>query len=63
MKDFYFGRVVLLVCALGSRYSDDERVLVGEGKNGRQEGDTLTAGFAWFSQGLLLGCGDLGKLV
>ncbi|KAH8817784.1 fungal-specific transcription factor domain-containing protein [Flagelloscypha sp. PMI_526] len=50
MKDFYFGRVVLLVCALGSRYSDDERVLVGEGKNGRQEGDTLTAGFAWFSQ-------------
>ncbi|KAI0036630.1 fungal-specific transcription factor domain-containing protein [Vararia minispora EC-137] len=42
--DCAFGRVVLLVCALGSRFSEDQRVLLPE-SNSR-----LSSGWAWFSQ-------------
>lgn len=39
-----FGGSVMLVCALGSRYSDDPRVFVGDAKN------TRSAGWKWFDQ-------------
>lgn len=48
LKDYWFGRNVLLVCALGSRYSDDPRVTVDP-----ENPDTLTAGHKWFEQGKL----------
>ncbi|KZV68285.1 hypothetical protein PENSPDRAFT_22299 [Peniophora sp. CONT] len=44
LRDRMFGALVLLVCALGSRFSDDPRVLV--------PGDEtwLSAGWKWFTQ-------------
>jgi len=42
--DQYFGAVVLLVCALGSRYSEDSRVFV-EGSD-----SVRSAGWKWFDQ-------------
>ncbi|THH13554.1 hypothetical protein EW146_g6678 [Bondarzewia mesenterica] len=39
-----FGKVVLLVCAVGAKYSNDPRVLL-EGTN-----DWYSAGYKWFSQ-------------
>ncbi|KZV68284.1 hypothetical protein PENSPDRAFT_610193 [Peniophora sp. CONT] len=44
LRDRMFGSLVLLVCALGSRFSDDPRVLVA--------GDNtwLSAGWKWFTQ-------------
>lgn len=32
LKDIGFGAVVLLVCALGARYSDDSRVILGDSR-------------------------------
>ncbi|KAF9265364.1 hypothetical protein L218DRAFT_169470 [Marasmius fiardii PR-910] len=43
----YFGAVVLVVCALGSRYSDDKRVL-------SFPDESLSAGWKWFEQVPLL---------
>lgn len=43
-SDQYFGAVVLLVCALGSRYSEDPRIFV-EGSNSAR-----SAGWKWFEQ-------------
>ncbi|KAJ3561273.1 hypothetical protein NP233_g10294 [Leucocoprinus birnbaumii] len=43
-SDQYFGAVVLLVCALGSRYSEDPRIFV-EGSN-----TARSAGWKWFEQ-------------
>ncbi|KAF8634298.1 hypothetical protein AX17_004250 [Amanita inopinata Kibby_2008] len=43
-KDSLFGATVLLVCALGSKYSDDPRVFT-EGSN-----TTRSAGYKWFKQ-------------
>lgn len=43
LQDHMFGGVVLLVCALGARFSDDPRVLLdGE--------DVLSAGWKYFDQ-------------
>lgn len=44
LRDRMFGSLVLLICALGSRFSDDPRVLVA--------GDQtwLSAGWKWFTQ-------------
>lgn len=44
LTDQYFGAVVLLVCALGSRYSEDSRVFV-EGSD-----SVRSAGWKWFDQ-------------
>ncbi|KZV61983.1 hypothetical protein PENSPDRAFT_658517 [Peniophora sp. CONT] len=44
LRDRTFGSVVLLVCALGSRFSYDRRVLVGGDKT------WLSAGWNWFTQ-------------
>ncbi|KIY46562.1 hypothetical protein FISHEDRAFT_47082 [Fistulina hepatica ATCC 64428] len=44
LRDRYFGAVVLLVCALGSRYTDDPRTLP-EGYPNRH-----AAGYMWFEQ-------------
>ncbi|KZV76519.1 hypothetical protein PENSPDRAFT_569723, partial [Peniophora sp. CONT] len=44
LRDAEFGSVVLLVCAIGARLSDDPRVLT-EGTD-----DWHSAGFKWFSQ-------------
>lgn len=44
LRDAEFGAVVLLVCAIGARLSNDPRVLT-EGTN-----DWHSAGFQWFSQ-------------
>jgi hypothetical protein len=44
LKDNSFGAIVLLVCALGSRYSDDPRVFL-EGSD-----STHTCGWKWFIQ-------------
>lgn len=44
LTDSYFGATVLLVCALGSKYSDDPRVFV-EGSN-----STRSAGWHWYEQ-------------
>ncbi|KIL64052.1 hypothetical protein M378DRAFT_163769 [Amanita muscaria Koide BX008] len=43
-RDLMFGGVVLLVCALGSRYSDDPRVIL-DGEN-----DFHSCGWKWFEQ-------------
>ncbi|KAL0577502.1 Gypsy retrotransposon integrase-like protein 1 [Marasmius crinis-equi] len=43
LNDREFGAVVLAVCALGARFSDDERVL-------SVPGHTLSAGWKWFKQ-------------
>lgn len=44
LADPYFGATVLLVCALGSRYSEDPRVFA-EGSNSKR-----SAGWKWFEQ-------------
>jgi hypothetical protein len=44
LRDSSFGAVVLLVCAIASRYSDDPRVFI-EGAN-----CTRTSGWKWFEQ-------------
>ena len=44
LRDAEFGAVVLLVCAIGARLSDDPRVLA-DGTD-----DWHSAGFKWFSQ-------------
>src|SRR6266478_1593866 len=44
LRDLMFGNTVLLVCALGSKFSDDPRVLV-EGS-----GTTRSAGHQWYMQ-------------
>ena len=44
LRDRMFGSVVLLVCALGSRFSYDPRVLVASDKT------WLSAGWPYFSQ-------------
>lgn len=41
-KDVSLAEVVLLVCALGARFSDDQRVFL--------DGSTLSAGCMWFKQ-------------
>jgi hypothetical protein len=43
MKDAMFGNVVLLVCALGSKYSDDPR-------NYLDSSNTRSSGHKWYSQ-------------
>ncbi|KAL1748977.1 fungal-specific transcription factor domain-containing protein [Schizophyllum fasciatum] len=45
LEDHDLGSIVLLVCALGARYSDDPRVLSEEYDN-----DGHSAGWKWFSQ-------------
>ena len=45
LTDESFGGVVLLVCAVGARTSDDPRVLI-ENNDGRW----VSAGWDWFSQ-------------
>ncbi|KAF9010740.1 fungal-specific transcription factor domain-containing protein [Cyathus striatus] len=42
--DQEFGAIVLLVCALGARYSDDSRVFIEDSEN------TLSAGWKWYNQ-------------
>ena len=44
LRDLMFGNTVLLVCALGSKFSDDPRVLV-EGS-----GTTRSSGHKWYAQ-------------
>ncbi|PFH53689.1 hypothetical protein AMATHDRAFT_73129 [Amanita thiersii Skay4041] len=44
MRDRMFGSIVLLVCALGSRYSNDPRVLIDDSNS------TRSAGYKWFKQ-------------
>lgn len=44
LRDRSFGSVVLLVCALGSRYSHNPRVLANGDKT------WLSAGWKWFTQ-------------
>ena len=48
LRDGEFGGVVLLVCALGSRHTDDPRVLLPG------TSDLASAGWAWFDQVQLL---------
>lgn len=48
LTDSHFGATVLLVCALGSRYSEDSRVFV-EGSDATQ-----SAGWKWIEQVKLL---------
>ncbi|EIN10080.1 hypothetical protein PUNSTDRAFT_102078 [Punctularia strigosozonata HHB-11173 SS5] len=43
LRDNGFGAVVLLVCAIGSRYVDDLRVLL-------DESSTYSAGWPWYNQ-------------
>ncbi|KAI0092310.1 fungal-specific transcription factor domain-containing protein [Irpex rosettiformis] len=57
LRDPGFGSVVLMVCALGSRSSDDPRVLLDtEESNARKRGDVppektyYSAGWTWFEQ-------------
>lgn len=51
-----FGSVVLLVCAIGSRWSKDRRVLLDEevraddGDEGEDEEEWHSAGWKWFKQ-------------
>ncbi|KAF7354319.1 Zn(2)-C6 fungal-type domain-containing protein [Mycena venus] len=52
LSDYGFARVLLLVCALGARYSNDPRVHVPAIPFG-------TAGWQWFDQVKLTGCGQL----
>nr|GAT54017.1 predicted protein [Mycena chlorophos] len=49
LRDDKVGALVLIVCAIGARYSDDPRVL--EGTNGTAEGtNELAAGYKYFTQ-------------
>ena len=43
-KDSRFGEILLLVCALGSKYSEDSRTLLDDSSS------YLSAGWKWFSQ-------------
>ncbi|TRM65885.1 fungal-specific transcription factor domain-containing protein [Schizophyllum amplum] len=45
LKDHNFGAIVLLVCALGARFSEDPRVLSKE-----YPSETHSRGWEWFSQ-------------
>jgi len=44
LRDSSFGAVVLLVCAIASRYSNDPRVFIED------ENCTRTSGWKWFEQ-------------
>jgi hypothetical protein len=44
LRDSSFGGLVLLICAIGSRFSNDPRVFL-EGA-----GSTLSSGWKWFQQ-------------
>lgn len=46
-RDMNFARVYLLVCAIGSRFSEDERVAL---KNPEGEAEWASAGWMFFSQ-------------
>lgn len=48
LKDIYFARVFLLVCAVGSRYTEDPRVCLKHPKSGEVEWNS--AGWHYFSQ-------------
>ncbi|KAF5322742.1 hypothetical protein D9619_002011 [Psilocybe cf. subviscida] len=53
MRDQDFGMVVLMVCALASRYSHDPRVFSPEGADGVESDDTrkgLSSGWKYFRQ-------------
>ncbi|TFK66525.1 hypothetical protein BDN72DRAFT_844202 [Pluteus cervinus] len=58
LKDHKFGAVVLLVCALGAKFSDDPRVfsdismLDGQGMSDKEKAHTLLAscGWKWYEQ-------------
>ena len=56
LTDEDFGSVVLLVCAIGSRWSRDRRVLLDEevraddGDEGEDEEEWHSAGWKWFKQ-------------
>lgn len=56
LRDFYFGAVVLMVCASAARYSADPRVLA-PGSD-----DLRSAGWKWFSQVPLIRRKSLFKL-
>lgn len=43
-RDHYFGATVILVCCVGSQYSDDPRVLL-DGSD-----DPHSSGWKWFTQ-------------
>lgn len=45
LRDHWFGSVVLAICAIASRYSDDPRVIDEEGRD-----PSLSTGEKWFSQ-------------
>ncbi|KAL4256689.1 ABC-transporter-regulating transcription factor-like protein [Pleurotus pulmonarius] len=45
LRDHWFGSVVLAICAIASRYSDDPSVIDEEGRD-----PTLSTGEKWFSQ-------------
>ncbi|KDQ25973.1 hypothetical protein PLEOSDRAFT_1106857 [Pleurotus ostreatus PC15] len=45
LRDHWFGSVVLAICAIASRYSDDPRVIDEEGMD-----PSLATGEKWFSQ-------------
>ncbi|KAJ7146438.1 fungal-specific transcription factor domain-containing protein [Mycena epipterygia] len=44
LRDHHFGAVVLALCAVASRFSDDPRVLIADGT------PSSSAGWKWFSQ-------------
>src|SRR6266478_7452606 len=44
LRSLMFGNTVLLVCALGSKFSDDLRVVV------KGSGTTASAGHQWYGQ-------------
>ena len=53
LRDLSFGCIVLLVCAIGARFSDDPRVILEEEKASQSAGDPptyLSAGWAYFCQ-------------
>lgn len=47
IRDSSLGSVVLLICSIGARFSDDPRVLI--------KGNTLSAGWQWFDLAHTLG--------
>lgn len=52
--DLKFGRIYLLVCAVESRFSSDERVMLKApgGREGAGEPHGSSAGWSWFSQAM-----------
>ncbi|KAK1219772.1 Gypsy retrotransposon integrase-like protein 1 [Marasmius sp. AFHP31] len=48
-RDIHFAGVLLVVCAIGARYSDDPRVLEDHANEGIGK-SRLTAGWKWFRQ-------------